>query len=116
LTAVSLLKALSQRCAQFLRRSNHVHVRQDEVRSLRDAIQIVDKFVLGRPDYPLQWDDFISWAQPNPTIERMREELAALEAAYFSQIATARAQAIERTIEIRDRYAAMIGIAPLRDS
>lgn len=108
-----MLSDIAQRCVQFLRQSRRVHVRQDEVRSLRDAVAIVDRFILGSLEYPLQWDDFISWAHPNPTIERMRDEIADLEPDFLGESADKRTQALNTAIAIRDRYAAMIGIGPL---
>jgi hypothetical protein len=36
---------------------------------LADAIDLIDRFLDGEVSYPLEWDDFISWEHPNPTID-----------------------------------------------
>jgi hypothetical protein len=84
-----------------LRASAIVHI-HEEVGSLADAIDLIDRFLAGEVNYPLEWDDFISWEHPNPTIERLRTEIGEFEPHLFGGERNRYAQEV-RTI--RDRYA-----------
>jgi hypothetical protein len=39
----------------------------------------------GTLEYPLEWDDFISWRHENPNIEKIRDRIAANEPLFFSR-------------------------------
>jgi hypothetical protein len=76
----------------------HVH---EEVGSLAAAIDLIDRFLNGEVNYPLEWDDFISWEHPNPTIERLRIEIGEFEPLLFDGERDRYAREIS---VIRDRY------------
>jgi hypothetical protein len=98
----------------FLRKSPHVHIRSG-VASVADAIAVIDRFVDGNPSYPLEWDDFISWESSIAGVERLRNEIADMEAMFFSTDKGARLQAHRKLIEIRNYYAGFNGIARRTD-
>lgn len=100
--------------ATFLKRSSRVHIRRS-VASVRDAIEVIDRFIDGTPSYPLEWDDFISWESSVAGVERLRKEIAEMEAMFFSADKKVRLQAHRRLVELRNHYAGFNGIAPRLD-
>lgn len=94
---------------QFFRRSSRVHVRS-ELASVTDAIGVIDRFIDGKPTYPLEWDDFVSWESSLAGVERLRQEVAELEPMFFAADESSRLQAHRRLVEIRNRYASLNGI------
>jgi hypothetical protein len=84
-----------------LRISVVLHVHQ-EIGSLADAIDVIDRFLTDKAAYPLEWDDFISWEHHNPTIERLRLEISEFEPLLFGGQLDRYAQEVGA---IRDRYA-----------
>ena len=89
-----------------LRTSAVVHIHQ-EVGSLADAIDLIDRFLAGEVNYPLEWDDFISWEHPNPTIERLRTEIGEFEPLLFGRERDRYAQEVRA---IRDQYAPLANL------
>lgn len=43
--------------ARLFRQSVHVHVRTSEIQTLRELIDLIDRFIDGEVAYPLEWDD-----------------------------------------------------------
>ena len=83
---------------------HHIH---EEVESLAAAIEVIDRFLTDQPSYPLEWDDFISWEHPNPTIERLRVEIGEFEPLLFGGEHNRYAQEVRA---IRDRYAPLANL------
>jgi hypothetical protein len=98
----------------ILRRSKHIHVRRVGIDSPKDAIELVDRFVDDKLEYPLEWDDFISWKSSNESVERLRNQLADLERSLMSKDKEVRHQAVSRMLQLRNRYANLVGM-PSRD-
>jgi hypothetical protein len=68
-----------------LKRSKRVHVRQRVIASLKEAIDLVDRFNKDKRGYPLEWDDFIPWRNSNQAVEQLRNHLADLELSLMSK-------------------------------
>jgi hypothetical protein len=96
---------------QIFRRSKRVHVRESNVHSLRQAIELIDRFIDNKLAYPLEWDDFISWSNANPSVEQMRNLIANLEPLFFSKEKEKRESALGRLIDCRNEYASRVGLA-----
>jgi hypothetical protein len=97
--------------AKWLKFSKHVHLRTHELCSLREVVDIIDGFLDDELEYPLEWDDFVSWENGTPSVEVVRKRIAALEPLAFSEKPEERAQFVDRLVEERNRAAALIGIA-----
>ena len=52
---------------RLLVQSSHIHLHQEVATTPGDLIDLMDRFIDGAMRYPLEWDDFISWEQTNPT-------------------------------------------------
>jgi len=89
-----------------LRTSAIIHI-HEEVGSLAAAIEVIDRFLTDRASYPLEWDDFISWDHPNPTIERLRVEISEFEPFLFGGERDRYAAEVRA---IRDRYAPLANL------
>lgn len=89
-----------------LRASAVVHI-HEEVGSLADAIDVIDRFLADEASDPLEWDDFISWEHPNPTIERLRTEIGEFEPLLFGGERNRYAEEVQA---IRDRYAPLANL------
>ena len=98
----------------LLKRSKHIHVRQMAIDSAKDAIELVDRFLDDKLEYPLEWDDFISWKSSNESVERLRNQLADLEPLLMSKNKKLRHQAVLRMLQLRNQYANLMGM-PSRD-
>ncbi len=83
----------------------HVH---EEVGSLADAIDVIDRFLADEVNYPLEWDDFISWEHPNATIERLRTEIGEFEPLLLSGELDRYAHEVRI---VRDRYIPLANLA-----
>lgn len=106
--AMSIWKKLRN----WLHTSPRVHIRIEGVDSIRDLVDLIDRFLDGKVAYALEWDDFISWSHANPNIEDIRNRIAATEPLFFSGREGDRDQAILVLIDERNRAAALIGVAP----
>jgi hypothetical protein len=94
----------------FLRRSKHVHLRRTQIDSPKEAIDLIDRFVDDKLAYPLEWDDFISWKNSNESVERLRDQLADLEAALMAVDRNQRDQGVAKMIQLRNHYAKLLGL------
>ncbi len=97
----------------FLKNSSHVHLRRNRVGTKESLVDIIDRFIDGRMEYPLEWDDFVSWENRDPFIESKRVEIGSLERDFLSDDLGQRKQATEVLMELRNSVALMIGI-PMR--
>lgn len=97
---------------KWLRTSPHVHLDQRRPETVQQLIELLDRFLDGKLQYELEWDDFISWKNKNPNIELIRERIAGTEPLFFSKSPADRAHAVELLIEERNRSAALIGRSP----
>jgi hypothetical protein len=87
-----------------------MHVRVAKVRTVRQAIDLIDRFIDNKMEYPLEWDDFISWSNSNSTVEQLRDQIADLESLFLSKDVGERQQAIQRLISLRNEYANLVGV------
>jgi hypothetical protein len=94
---------------RFFEQSSHIHARQDVAGTPGELIELIDRFVDGPMRYPLEWDDFISWEQANPNVERVRRSLGRNESWLFSRSKSKRNAYVYRLVEERNRLAAAIG-------
>jgi hypothetical protein len=98
----------------LLKHSSRVHLRS-EVTTVGGAISVIDRFIDGNPAYELEWDGFISWENSSPGVERLRNEIAVMEPMFFSAEKDIRMQACRDLVAIRNRYAALVGVAARGD-
>lgn len=96
---------------QFFIQSKRVHLRQRKVHTLRQAIDLIDRFISNELAYPLEWDDFISWSNANVSVEQMRDQIADLEPFFMSKDKEKRASALEQLITCRNKYATLVGLS-----
>lgn len=97
---------------ELLRTSPHIHQRERPPEVLHDLVGLLDRFLDDKLKYELEWDDFISWRNPNPNIEAIRERIADMEGLFFSKDLTERKRAVEALLDERNRAAALAGIPP----
>jgi hypothetical protein len=109
-----MLKGFFKAITDRLKTSKRLHFRQNRVTSPKEVIALVDRFIDGKLDYPLEWDDFISWNNSNSSVERIREQIAALEPLFFSKEQKSRNEAAAALAKIRNHYASLLGL-PARD-
>ena len=91
-------------------RSKRVHVRVGKVHTIRQAIDLVDRFIDNKMEYPLEWDDFISWSNPNATVEQLRDQIDNLEPLFLSKDIKNRQVALQRLIGLRNESASLVGL------
>jgi hypothetical protein len=103
---------LVNRIRDYFKRSKRIHLRSN-VETVSDAIRLIDRFLDGTMRYPLEWDDFISWENENPSVEVLRAKIADLEPGFMSRDAGGKQEAINETVRLRNQYAALVGI-PIR--
>jgi hypothetical protein len=96
---------------KHLRSSARIHLRS-AVGSLKEAIDVVDRFIDGHLNYPMEWDDFISWEHPIRSVENMRRQVANMERQLLAKAMPTRREAVLEIIRIRDHHAGLIGISP----
>ena len=103
----------------WLRNSRHVHVRQEAVASVRECVELIDRFLDGERRYPLEWDDFISWEHENLHIEKARKAIAETEPLFFSRDPAQQSQGIDILVRERNSLAKLAGLpnrgGPKRD-
>jgi hypothetical protein len=95
---------------KILRNSSRVHLRDTEVSSLSQVLEVIDRFIDGNPRRPLEWDDFVSWDNSNSGVEKVRQRIAALEGEFFSKSADERWEAHVKLVGIRNEIAALTGV------
>jgi hypothetical protein len=98
-----------KKLANWLKGSQHFHLRQGDVSTLSDLVGLLDRFLGNNSRYPLEWDDFVSWKNSAPAIESIRERIAATEPLFFSADPDDRVKGAEIILEERNRAAAMVG-------
>jgi hypothetical protein len=108
------LKIMFRLLRQWLRRSSRVHIRETNIENLRDLVDLIDRFADDKLAYPLEWDDFISWAHSNPNIEGIRVKIASGEPLAFSKNHDDRNKFVDLITNERNRIAALCGI-PARE-
>jgi hypothetical protein len=94
----------------WLRRSEHIHIRQPEISTLSELIELLDRFLGNNARYPLEWDDFVSWTHEAPAIEVIRHRIAATEQLFFSQDPADRSKGADIVLAERNRAAALVGL------
>ncbi len=99
-----------KRIRQWLRSSERVHIRENRVAELPQLLALLDRFLDDKLDYPLEWDDFISWENASPEIEAFRDRIADLEKAFFSGSDQERDEATREVISVRNWVAERCGV------
>ena len=62
-----------------------IHRRRRSAQSLREARDLIERFMNDCPSYDFEWDDFISWKNDNPNIESVRNRLDIVESLLLSK-------------------------------
>src|SRR5262245_48289338 len=93
-----------------LQQSSYVHLRENNVSSPRDLVDLIDRFIDDKVRYPLEWDDFVSWEHASAGIESARQRIAALEPLFFSKSEADREEALRRLVSERNQLAATVGM------
>ena len=101
---------LLQKLSRWLRQSPHVHVREMGVKTLPELVALLDRFLGNALQYPLEWDDFISWQSAIPVIEAFRDRLASTEPLCFSSDPSERAKGVAVIIQERNKAAFLVGL------
>jgi hypothetical protein len=101
---------IGARLRNLLRKSSRVHARDQRVTRISDVVSLIDRFIDNRLEYPLEWDDFISWTHSNPSIEATRRRIAEAEPLYFASDHSKRTKAIEMLLTERNRVAVRAGL------
>lgn len=94
---------------QWLRNSERLHAREQPVGSLTELVGLIDRFLDGTLQYPLEWDDFVSWRCEDAGIEAFRDRIANLEPLFFSSVDDERRMGVAQLLEERNRAAAFVG-------
>lgn len=102
------------RIRSWLRFSKHFHLRENPASDLRSLVDLIDRFLDGPMNYPLEWDDFISWQNENKNIETIRERISLLEPLFFSSNMAERRKAEALLVIERNQIAALIGLPALK--
>jgi hypothetical protein len=106
------IKKITRTLLKWIRTSPHVHLSQKRLETFEELVALLDRFLDGKLQYPLEWDDFISWKNSNPNIETIRERIAETEPLFFSKALSSRIGAAELLVKERNRIAALIGQSP----
>jgi hypothetical protein len=94
----------------LVRNSAHIHAKQSNFAKPVEAIAIIDRFLDGKsPAYSLEWDDFISWKNVNPSIEEIRRRIAATEPMFLSKEPAQLRKATDIVLRARNELAAKCG-------
>lgn len=109
-----IVKTIFRLLRSWLHTSSHFHIREHGVTSLNDAVRLIDRFIDGNLEYPLEWDDFISWRHDNIEVDNLVDAIGRYEPLLFSKKSSDRTVYVERLLEERNRVAALIGV-PTRD-
>ena len=104
-----MISNLLQWVRDMLVKSPRFHLRNSEVESKADLVDLLDRFIEDNLQYPLEWDDFVSWQNSNRVVEDARLEIAALENDFCSNSTSDREKALRTLKGIRDHIAASLG-------
>ena len=105
-----MITSIFRKLIQTLRHSRRLHLRERGVANASDLVGLIDRFRTDELKYELEWDDFISWSNANPTVEEARNRIANLEPLFFSKEQKRRAKAVALLIEERNRLASLCGM------
>lgn len=100
--------------ARWLTNSQSIHMRKHVTSNTSDLVHLIDRFLDDELNFPLEWDDFVSWEQENLSVEEARKKIAPLEPLFMSKSDIDKQRAILLLIEERNLLAALCGI-PFRD-
>jgi hypothetical protein len=103
-----------RKLASWLRNSSHFHLKQEDIASLPQLVGLLDRFLDDELQFPLEWDDFISWGNKAPAIEAFRVRIAATEPLFFSEARDDRHRGVEIVVNERNQAAKLAGI-PARE-
>jgi hypothetical protein len=60
------------------------HRRRRPAQTIREARDLIERFMNDCPNYDFEWDDFVSWKNENPVIETVRKKLEVVEGLLIS--------------------------------
>ena len=80
------------------------------MKSVRELVDLFDRFLDGPMRYDLEWDDFISWEADNPQVEQIRNRIGEHELLLFSGNQRNRELYANYVVEERNRIAALLNI------
>lgn len=86
----------------FLRDSQRIHIQEDNIKTYKDVVSLIDRSLADDQSYPLEWDDFVSWEHENPNIEHYRIKIAELEPLLVPGPEKNMKLGLEKLKEIRD--------------
>lgn len=104
---------LINRAARMFVRSSHVHLRLEPIDCLEDIVHLIDRFLDGRLNYDMEWDDFISWEYNDKSIAEVQGRIGKFEPFLFSDDRADRDVYARALIGERNRLAADLKL-PLR--
>ena len=90
---------------EFFIRNNFIHQKGPPVSSLRELVDLIDRFIDNDMHYGLEWDDFISWKNESSLIEDFRQEIGNYEPLLFSKSRSKMLEYCNNLIEIRNSIA-----------
>jgi hypothetical protein len=101
---------LLKKLRHYFIQNSVVHLHQDVAANPGALVGLMDRFLDGTSNYPLEWDDFISWEQENLTVEAIRDRIGELEPHLFSKKPEKMRLYYGRVLEERNRLAATRGV------
>jgi len=108
-----LIQAFLHKLREYFIQCSRFHLRPGSVGSVRELVDLFDRFLDGSMRYDLEWDDFISWEASNPQVEQIRNRIGEHEILLFSGDQRNRELYANYVVEERNRIAALLNI-PLR--
>ena len=108
--ALGGMSRLLHKLSHWLRQSPTVHAREIGVTTLSGLVALLDRFLQDALQYPLEWDDFISWENAVPAIEEFRVRLASAESLCLSNDPLERAEGLAVIVQQRNEVAFLVGL------
>lgn len=106
-----MIGRLINKISDFFRNSTVIHNREDPAPSTRQLVELFDRFLDGKLNYGLEWDDFISWESSNPIVEEVRQRLGEYEPLLFSRDQQNFDAYCGHVLNERNRLAHFLGVA-----
>ena len=79
------------------------HLRKNELSSVADVINLIERFVDDRTEGAFEWADFTEWENRNPEVESIRNEIELLTPILLSNRAGKMETYKGRLVEILQR-------------
>jgi hypothetical protein len=107
-----MIATLARKLKEFFLKSSVVHIRFRDVESVAELVELYDRFLNDKMAYDLEWDDFISWENDNPHIEKSRDRIGEFEPLLFSGERSELGEYCDHLLEERNRLASLLNIQP----